>query len=293
MTGDIQLKVHKDFVKKCRKIMQNVIRKKGTVIDMNQKKAYILLSFVPAFVSLGAQILISMLWQDALNRHWVQMKTGSILVYHMAGVLLFGIWHGFDQSHTATGNQQLKRNAIAIFKMLVFSVLGGIVMCFFGNSILGMEQYLFPKLYQDYVEMMDSAGMGTDLFTILASVVLAPVGEEFLCRGITLNYAKKGFSHFAFANCLQAFIFALIHLNFIQGVYAFAIGLFLGYLRESYDSLLPCIILHFTVNVFSTFFFGRILSGFPNCLPAYLLLFVASLAGTMVLVYGSKKVLKS
>ena len=67
-------------------------------------------------------------------------------------------------------------------------------------------------------------------------------------------------------------MFGCIHGNLVQGIYAFVIGLMLGYLAERYHSLLPCIILHFVVNFASTFLIDRILSPLPDIFVSYLLL---------------------
>ncbi|MFQ7713992.1 MAG: type II CAAX prenyl endopeptidase Rce1 family protein [Agathobacter rectalis] len=43
---------------------------------------------------------------------------------------------------------------------------------------------------------------------------------------------------FALANLMQAALFGLFHLNWIQGIYAFALGIVLGYVRTRWLYLL-------------------------------------------------------
>ena len=75
--------------------------------------------------------------------------------------------------------------------------------------------------------MMERSGIGTNGMVIFATVCLAPIGEELVFRGLTMKYAEKAFGRFWAANLLQAFLFGVIHMNWVQGVYAFFGGLVL------------------------------------------------------------------
>lgn len=86
---------------------------------------------------------------------------------------------------------------------------------------------------------------------------------------------------FHIANFLQALIFGLVHFNIIQGLYAFVIGLFLGCVREKYDSLLPAMLLHFAVNASSLFLLGGLLNRIPDTPVSWAVCFVLSLAAAV------------
>jgi len=59
-------------------------------------------------------------------------------------------------------------------------------------------------------------------------LILAPVFEEFLFRGVLLRgILFKGFSP-AYAVVISSALFALVHLNMLQGVHAFLLGTLLG-----------------------------------------------------------------
>ena len=75
--------------------------------------------------------------------------------------------------------------------------------------------------------------------------ILAPFCEEFVFRGIIYgSYADRGIS----AILLSAFTFGLMHMNFNQAVYAFAIGIFLAFLVEAAGSLWGSVICHMFFN---------------------------------------------
>ncbi|MDD6345930.1 MAG: CPBP family intramembrane metalloprotease, partial [Oscillospiraceae bacterium] len=102
-------------------------------------------------------------------------------------------------------------------------------------------------IVEKYNDMVEMSGMGTDFLMLISASCLAPVGEELLCRGITLMYFRKSVP-FWLANILQALIFGIMHMNWVQGTYAFLIGLILGYAVKKYNSIIPSVMIHFFVN---------------------------------------------
>ena len=55
------------------------------------------------------------------------------------------------------------------------------------------------------------------------TIILAPVGEELVFRGLTYRFARKALPFWG-ANILQAALFGVMHLNLFQGLYAFFLG---------------------------------------------------------------------
>ena len=53
---------------------------------------------------------------------------------------------------------------------------------------------------------------------------------------------------FMAANVLQAVLFGVYHMNWIQGVYAFVLGMILGFTARYFNSLWAAILLHAAVN---------------------------------------------
>lgn len=82
---------------------------------------------------------------------------------------------------------------------------------------------------------------------VLATCILAPLCEEMLCRGVIMrglvrhNGPRK-------AIIWSALIFAVIHMNPWQGIPAFIIGLFFGWVYYRTGSLVSTIFLHFVNN---------------------------------------------
>lgn len=102
---------------------------------------------------------------------------------------------------------------------------------------------LFPKEYMSFLYN----AIGTGGWAILTTVVLAPIMEETLFRGLIQGSIAEKYGPTA-GIFLSALIFGLIHGIPQQVVNAFFIGIILGYIYYRTKSLLTVIILHFLNN---------------------------------------------
>ena len=86
-------------------------------------------------------------------------------------------------------------------------------------------------------------------FNLIYSCLLAPVCEELCFRWMILRRLRPWGD--GFAVCASALLFALVHGNLYQMLYAFAVGLVLGGILLHTGSLKGCILLHAGVNFVS------------------------------------------
>lgn len=107
-------------------------------------------------------------------------------------------------------------------------------------------------LMQDYAEASSYLDGEVTLAMILATVIMAPVLEEVLFRGLVFKSLLRGMPLIP-ALILQAFIFGLMHGQIIWVCYATVIGIVLGVIKTRYGSLYPCILFHFVFNGWSFF----------------------------------------
>ena len=126
-------------------------------------------------------------------------------------------------------------------------------MQYLSTYIVNFTAILFPDWLRAYEELIESAGLdGTVTFLMFCySVLLAPVCEELIFRGVTLRQAKKCLPFWA-ANLWQAFLFGAFHMNMMQGIYAFSLALILGYVCEKSNSIYNPILLHMLFNFWGT-----------------------------------------
>ena len=87
---------------------------------------------------------------------------------------------------------------------------------------------------------------------VISACILAPLCEEFLCRGIILRGILVTSASPRKAILWSAFIFAFIHLNPWQAVPAFLLGILFGWIYWRTGSLWTTIFLHCLNNSVST-----------------------------------------
>ena len=92
---------------------------------------------------------------------------------------------------------------------------------------------------------LPSGGMEL-LLQFLVLCVLPAIGEELLFRGALQGLLRPCGSSVAIFG--PALLFALLHLDPIQGLTAFVCAIFLGWLAERSGSILPGMLLHFVNN---------------------------------------------
>lgn len=118
-------------------------------------------------------------------------------------------------------------------------ILWGIVLIFVTGVVIEPLLELFPDKYLDQLNQY----IGTGGWSILMTVVLAPVMEETLFRGLIQGsiYRRDGAVK---SILLSALIFGVFHFIPQQVINAFLIGIILGYIYFRTQSLLTVIILH-------------------------------------------------
>ena len=100
--------------------------------------------------------------------------------------------------------------------------------------------------------IFEQAFVDSDLWDMVVSTcILAPLLEEFLCRGMMLRGMLTRMRPWK-AIFWSALIFAVMHMNPWQSIPAFLIGLFLGWVYWRTHSLWATIFLHFLNNAAST-----------------------------------------
>lgn len=204
----------------------------------------------------------------------------GVFAYHIVGIIGFGLWYYFGCGRPKPG----KLTKVLRLKTILTVLLCGFGLNLLANAFVLLAPYFAPRAMEQYMRLVETAGFGTNALMIVASILLAPVGEELLCRGIIFHYAKKvtaGMKSetlaFWIANGIQALLFGVIHGNLIQGSYAFMIGLGLGVLVKRYHSLYPAILCHFLINFLSSFVMQTLLGPVPEGILWYCLVGVAGI----------------
>ncbi|MDO4572054.1 MAG: CPBP family intramembrane metalloprotease [Clostridia bacterium] len=135
---------------------------------------------------------------------------------------------------------------------------------------LGLCSYVFvcsalallpSGLLESYSESSSTLMTGLDFLPMLCLVVLAPLAEEVVFRGLVYSRWKRGMGRFL-ATLLTGAIFGLLHGQLVWAVYTFAFSLLLTGVYEWYDSLWASVLLHACFNA------GQYVSGYLEGLSA-------------------------
>ncbi|WP_172633530.1 CPBP family intramembrane glutamic endopeptidase [Coriobacterium glomerans] len=142
--------------------------------------------------------------------------------------------------------------ALATWRAALGAIGLGLGLQLLSSGILGLMMSMFPAAGRDYSEMMENSGIESFSALVLASVVIVgPIVEETIYRGIVFMFARRASTSFWVANTIQAACFGIAHLNILQGTYAFVIGIVLGLLYERTGRLWVNIVCHAAVNLLS------------------------------------------
>ena len=207
-------------------------------------------------------------------------------IYSVAAVLLFGIWYYIAFIKKSGKKIQLKAEWAKLTTKPLFYI-PGVILLAFGMQVLcdflmNILATLVPSWMEFYVQLMENVGLDGEVtpLLILYVVILGPISEELIFRGLTAGYAKRIFRLWV-VNVVQAVLFGAMHMNPIQSIYAFVLGLVIGYLVLKSDSLLMGMIIHITFNA-SSFVVSYVMpEGSKSAIEFGLLLF-ASMAATYV-----------
>ncbi|WP_226989459.1 CPBP family intramembrane glutamic endopeptidase [Blattabacterium sp. (Blattella germanica)] len=127
------------------------------------------------------------------------------------------------------------------------------------SSLVPREGPILGNMYKEIEEFLKKEVKNPIPF-FSTTVLLAPICEEVLFRGIILNGMLKNKIHPIKAILFSSFLFGLTHMNPWQFVGGLFIGSFIGFIYFVTSSIIDCILLHVFNNafaVFSMFFFMK------------------------------------
>lgn len=219
---------------------------------MNSKKNKSWKRRISAFI-LGLLVLPAVLMLQSLMSTAVYMISGkapslevNAVPITLVLIVIVGSWYRFETGRKICPFQtfgRLGKDTISLIEIGIGAQ---------GISTLMMIaiQILLPKAMETYEELLGTSGMGTmSLPIIVYTILLAPVVEELIFRGIILHYFEKAGCTFWIANILQAVLFGIYHLNLAQGICAGMIGILIGYVARKYNALTVGIFLHMIFNM--------------------------------------------
>lgn len=193
-------------------------------------------------------------------------------------------WRRMRPASFVARREAVATSGVSFAKSLALLLMIGVSAQFFVGGILEIVELLLPEAMAEYSELMEDTSVGVfAIVSALSIAVLAPINEEIVCRGVMFEYAMRAMSPgwnaidgaryravsaraFWIANALQALAFGVLHMNLIQGSYAFVLGVVLGWVFWRTGKLRYPIILHFALNISS--YLVEPLAPMVNALPS-------------------------
>ncbi|BDU51533.1 CPBP family intramembrane glutamic endopeptidase [Haliovirga abyssi] len=140
----------------------------------------------------------------------------------------------------------LNINKLFIDKKLIFIVtLFAMGLSLVLSEIMGIVINIFKIDISSLDKINNILGSFSGLIYV---ILLAPILEEIIFRGIILRSLKKSFK-FSTSIYISSFFFALYHMNFIKFIPIFILGYFLGYIYKKTNSLGVVIYFHMIYNL--------------------------------------------
>lgn len=116
------------------------------------------------------------------------------------------------------------------------------------NIIMSIFMSIVPEFFEEYEMMMELLDDNNAvILSFFYAAIFGPISEEYFFRGVVQKHFKRAVP-VVFAVVLQALLFGIYHMNWVQGIYAFFVGIVMGYIMERTKSIATTILFHITFN---------------------------------------------
>lgn len=165
-------------------------------------------------------------------------------------------------------------------RVIPFVILGAI---FLYCGIVSPITALIP-MSESHKEAFLNNGGQLGIFSILQSIIAAPILEELIFRGIILDGLLKKYSPIK-SILISSLLFGLVHLDPWQFVVGFIMGLFTGWIYYETRILTLSILIHFVYNLSSVLL--KYFLNYDSMKDSILLGMYGGLANLIYVVVGS------
>ncbi len=157
----------------------------------------------------------------------------------------------------STYGKMMKENLKKALEYTVYLMIGAVSGLFFNHIIMiSPLSAVFPGYYEGFYRAFYSIDLISGIFIFC---IAAPVLEEILFRLLAydLIYRKLGFLP---AALISSLLFGIYHLNAVQGVYAFIMGMLFCILYHRDHRIPVPVMIHIGANL-AVWLFANTLSG--------------------------------
>ena len=215
-------------------VVQNVIAILGTIVLM----------IISSLSNTDAQgrVNLSIMTEDAMEMYYQY----AILFILIAALICIPIYYKMYKKDCILAGE-VKKDIPITNKDIAAIAVSAAALALAVNNIISVTP--LPEIFKGYEDTNAVLYGGGIFLQIISAGIFACIVEELSMRGITYLRMKRYWGTRA-AMLLSALVFGLYHLNVVQAVYAFFLGIFFVWLYERYDSMWAPCIGHISANLF-------------------------------------------
>ena len=184
-------------------------------------------------------------YEKMLNKYidyttWVEGLSALVTIPVMALM-----YHGDRKKEKTAGIIQDKKAPLWQYPAVIIMALA--MSLGLNNLIIIGNLSAIDANYKATMNAMYSAPLAIQ---IVCLAVLVPICEEYVFRGLFFRRMERE-SSFVYAMVYSSVVFGILHVNLVQMLYGFALGMMLAYVYEKYGSVKAPILAHITANILS------------------------------------------
>lgn len=212
-------------------------------------------------VGMGALILImimkrasltsQVLTAEQINRFTEEVMTmyfkNTLLITILSSVITIPFLYFFFARDIKLQKKRgtYEKYVITDKRNIIFVVISAIFSCIGFNLLLELSH--LGEIFKGFSELAQYMFDQNIWLEIIAMVVMAPIVEELLFRGLIYKRCQDYWGE-KIAIVVSALIFGLYHMNVVQGIYAFCLGYVLAFMYMKFKNLWIPILFHGIAN---------------------------------------------
>lgn len=136
-------------------------------------------------------------------------------------------------------------------KIALISFVLGVSAVYMSGYLIFVVDFFFPEAVANYIETFEDFTLGNPFFAFLAIVIMAPLFEEVLFRGVLFRLFERSRVKLLTTMILTSLLFGAFHLNIVQGTFASVLGFVIALAYVWTGTLWVPIIIHFGNNLWA------------------------------------------
>lgn len=190
-------------------------------------------------------------------REYADLTREMSLEYYHYAALIEGItalatipvlWVMFHKDRVRERLRGVVPNKKAALWKYAAVVVIGMALCVGVNNLMIIGNV--STVGEEYLEIMEALYSAPLAVQVISLVVLTPVCEELVFRGLIFRRLRER-AAFMHAALNSAIVFGLMHMNLVQMIYGTLLGMVFAYVYEKYGSVKAPITAHIAANFIS------------------------------------------